>query len=916
MNNEGASIPDPTPSLNNGIDVDVLNDPTISNFKYIKNPAGNDSFELGAEVFAVVDNGVAGDDTFIRTGDIAGTETWSVIDGGAGNDTIDYSQIAYGVEASAASGGTVGEGGLQPFDVFDNIEAIIGSAYADTITGGTEANTLDGGDGDDFLDGFAGDNVLIGGYGTDTILGSDGADSIVASPNNDVTVSGIVEGGAGNDTIIGGGDSQYTQAEFDSIFADGRAATNSTIYGGEGNDSIDVTGDFHAVFGGDGDDTIAVNGGAENAPFPSDYGYYIYFDEGNDLPLPASYVAGGNGVDTYTSIDGFERVKSVISDSDGQFIVDFSFNITSIFQTTEEYGERDYFIPVWRFVTDQGDIDFAHVNGTSFFGKVGNTGFPEPLDVVRPLASNVAAVNSITVTTDGNARFNFTPINSTLDAENDSGLFADNNTPPPGQDIAGTSGNDVLTGTAGSDTISGFQGDDTIEGNEGADTIYGAEGSDSINGGDDDDSISGWENDDTLLGGSGDDSLFGDQGNDLLEGGAGNDFFFGFIGNDTMFGGEGNDTQNGEDGDDFLNGDDGDDSVIGGEGADTVYGWYGDDTVIGGGGNDSVLGDWGNDSVFGGDGNDTVFGFDGNDTMFGGDGADLLSGEADNDAILGEAGNDNIYGGAGNDYLWGDAGADYMEGGAGADGFAYNLASDSTASLTDFIGDFSQSDGDVIDLSAFGGLSFIGTNSFSGGQEVRYSQNSGNTVIEVDTDGNSAADLTVLLGGTINLSVNDFVGVTQVSYNEITGTNNADNLFGTSGADRIRGLDKIDTINGGAGDDILIGGERQDYLTGSAGSDIFLVEQLSESFRNNGTGVYRVDFIQDFEVGVDKIDVSALGFTGLGNGTSGTLDVKYQSGNNRTIVESLDTNANGDRFVINLEGGDYTGTLTANDFLF
>ncbi|MBF2058161.1 MAG: M10 family metallopeptidase C-terminal domain-containing protein [Cyanobacterium sp. T60_A2020_053] len=57
-----------------------------------------------------------------------------------------------------------------------------------------------------------------------------------------------------------------------------------------------------------------------------------------------------------------------------------------------------------------------------------------------------------------------------------------------------------------------------------------------------------------------------------------------------------------------------------------------------------------------------------------------------------------------------------------------------------------------------------------------------------------------------------------------------------------------DTLNGTTGDDILIGGQGADRLTGGKGADIFRYDSLVDIG----------DTITDFEVGIDKIDLSRV----------------------------------------------------------
>jgi len=72
-----------------------------------------------------------------------------------------------------------------------------------------------------------------------------------------------------------------------------------------------------------------------------------------------------------------------------------------------------------------------------------------------------------------------------------------------------------------------------------------------------------------------------------------------------------------------------------------------------------------------------------------------------------------------------------------------------------------------------------------------------------------------------------------------------DILIGTDGDDIIWGNGRKDRIDAGAGDDVLIDGTGKDRLTGGPGADIF-------TFKRDG----RIDIIEDFEIGIDRIDLS------------------------------------------------------------
>ena len=132
-------------------------------------------------------------------------------------------------------------------------------------------------------------------------------------------------------------------------------------------------------------------------------------------------------------------------------------------------------------------------------------------------------------------------------------------------------------------------------------------------------------------------------------------------------------------------------------GNDTIEAGYGDDTLEGGNGNDSLNGGHGADTLGGGNGNDTLAGGDGNDRLFGGRGADTLHGGKGNDYLQGGwTGDDVLTGGTGADTLYGGTGNDTLTGGRDADSFVF-----AHGHGHDRIADFSRSEGDSIDLTAF-----------------------------------------------------------------------------------------------------------------------------------------------------------------------------------------------------------------------
>ena len=257
----------------------------------------------------------------------------------------------------------------------------------------------------------------------------------------------------------------------------------------------------------------------------------------------------------------------------------------------------------------------------------------------------------------------------------------------------------MLHGGTGIDTLYGGLGADTLEGGAGADFLFAGGPSDSFGTGEADwvsykSSPAGvsvdlrpWVEYETPHSGgdAAGDSLVGFMN---IEGSAHADrlvdstpsWWSSFRSGDGHFRGlAGDDTIEAGYGDDNLNGGDGNDTLAGGHGADTL-----------GGGN-------GNDTLNGGDGNDRLFGGRGADTLYGGEGNDYLQGGWTGDDVLtGGTGNDTLYGGTGDDTLTGGADGDTLSGGDGADRFVF-----AQGHGHDRIADFSRSEGDSIDLTAF-----------------------------------------------------------------------------------------------------------------------------------------------------------------------------------------------------------------------
>ena len=273
---------------------------------------GVDSLNLGGKDDVITAfntesiNAGAGDDT-IRLVD----KVTRVIDGGAGNDTLDVSL------SSEESGQSLV---LQDDELKEteegvlgvvNVENVKGSDFNDTFTGNKSANNLFGGAGDDTLSGGGGDDVLSGGTGSNTALytqpmgnyrfsasatglvvtdavGSDGSDTLIdietltfsdgsikvsivggkytlsgTALTDNITIDGNVSlalsGGAGNDTLTGGAGGDILSGDAGDDILRGQAGADQ-LRGGAGNDTLYADSSDTVIEGGAGTDTLHVEG--------------------------------------------------------------------------------------------------------------------------------------------------------------------------------------------------------------------------------------------------------------------------------------------------------------------------------------------------------------------------------------------------------------------------------------------------------------------------------------------------------------------------------------------------------------------------------------------------------------------------------------------------------------------------------
>jgi uncharacterized secreted protein with C-terminal beta-propeller domain/Ca2+-binding RTX toxin-like protein len=519
----------------------------------------------------------------------------------------------------------------------DRIEVDLGGTTISVmIYGGAGNDTLIGGAEHDYITGHEGDDQLMGGGGWDNLIGGTGDDTLDGGDGDD-----LLYGCEGNDQLYGGKGDDYLDSDQvlsrpDDAQVDSEIG-NDTLDGGNGDDDLTAGEGDDLLAGGRGDDGLV--GGPGDDILDGGLGDdRVFGGEGDDE------LAGGGGNDALDGGLGYDladgKPEGITHVFEGRWIVEGDSNPRNL-------NDRI----VIELLPDDPSQLRAIVNG-----KVAGQIAKADIHTVWVVAGK------------GNDRINVELGSDELNCW-----------------IAGGAGDDTLTGGNQVDYFNGEMGNDVLAGGAGNDELYGDEGNDQLDGGAGNDGVYGGDGDNVLSGGQGDDDMNAFNGNDYIDGNAGDDFIDGGDGDDTLRGGGGNDVLWGRDGDDRLNGLGGNDTLAGGTGDDSLAGRAGDDDLLGGVGNDTIQGGDGDDQIGGGRGNDELIGDGGddemvgqagNDSLAGGTGDDSLTGGVGADQAQGGFGDDSIAGGKGRDTLWGGDGTDSLSGGAGVNTINYEEGTD------------------------------------------------------------------------------------------------------------------------------------------------------------------------------------------------------------------------------------------------
>ncbi|QSB18569.1 calcium-binding protein [Pseudomonas sp. 15A4] len=314
------------------------------------------------------------------------------------------------------------------------------------------------------------------------------------------------------------------------------------------------------------------------------------------------------------------------------------------------------------------------------------------------------------------------------------------------------------------------------------------------------------------------------------------------------------------------------------------------------------------------------------DTTFGSqDGQYHLDGSSEANHLIGNDTAEIIRGLGGDDVLQGAGGRDVLTGGDGADIFRFSQISDSYRTATetgsDRILDFDASQ-DRVDLISLG---FTGLgDGHNGTLAIQANADGTRTYLksfDADVDG-QRFELAFEGNLTGQLNSNNLVFTAPT----VEGTAGKDVVTGSAMSEVIYGLAGNDRIDGGRGSDVIIGGAGADQLSGGDDpnlsvygrngindADVFRYTAATDSYRTDSQSF--VDLIVRFANNNDKIDVSALGYTGFGDGTGDTLKLVYNHDLDRTYLKDVEPDAQGHRFEIALTG-DWTQDLGNTEMIF
>jgi Ca2+-binding RTX toxin-like protein len=847
--------------------------------------------------------------------------------GQGGNDTITLNEANGALPRANLFGGTENDtliGGSAADMLFGQAgnDTLLGKGGADFLFGGVGNDTLTGGDANDSVFGESDDDRIIWNPGDDTDLneGGSGIDTIEVNGGNGsesftVTANGTrvrfdridpapfsLDIGTAENLVLNanGGD--------DSFSATGNLAAliQITVDGGTGNDTILGSNGVDLLLGGDGDDFIDGNQGAD-----------------------VVFLGADNDVFQWDPGDGSDTVEG---QADNDIMVFNGSNGNENFNISANGGRVRFTRDLGNIVMDLDDVETIVLNAlggadTTTVNDTAGTGlFEVVVDLAGTLGGAAGDGQADTVVVNGTNGDDFVDILGSGTSAGVLGLT----TLVTITNSEGANDSLVVHALGGDDSLSAFGLNSgvirlTEDGGDGSDFLIGSSGDDVLLGGDMGDYLEGLQGADLALMGAGDDLFVWNpgDGSDTVEGQAGDDrlLFFGSNVGETIdiaanggrvrfFRDVANITMDLDDVEqiDFVALGGADNIVIGdlsgtdlaritldlhgagpgvsGDGqADsiTVNGTQGDDAFGASGGASGVL-------VFGLHTQVSIFNHEpaldrltlnalgGADvvdaTLLQADALQLaINGGLGDDLILGSAGDDQFNGGDGNDVILMGAGDDVftwnpgddndtLEGQAGFDAMVFNGANvgenidiSANGGRVRFFRNVANvtmdlNDVEAVDYNALGGADTVVVNDLSGTDVVEVNVNlaasggggdaqpdnvivqgtGGDDVVLVTGDASGvsvlglAAQVNITGGETANdrLTINALAGDDVVEASGLVATAIALTADGGFGDDVLIGGDGNDTLLGGEDDDVLIGGLGLDILDGGPGGNVVI----------------------------------------------------------------------------------------------
>jgi Ca2+-binding RTX toxin-like protein len=481
-----------TASFSGGV-LTVNGDSLNNSIAISRNAAGNILVNGGA-VPVVGGTPTVANTSLIRASGLAGQDTITIVET---NGALPRANLFGGSENDVLTGGS---GGDQLFGETGN-DTLLGKGGFDFLFGGNDNDTLTGGDADDQVFGQSGTDRMVWNPGDDTDLNEGGAGVDTVEVN----------GGNGLEqftTTANGTRVRFDRLNPAPFAIDIGTSENLVLNANGGDDSFSATGNLVALIaitvdGGTGNDNLLGSNGVDLL-LGGDGNDFVDGQQGNDVGLL------GAGDDTFQWDPG--DGSDVIEGQDGRDSMVFNGSAANENMEASANGGRVRFTRnVANIVMDLNDVEVIDANmlGGADNLVVNDLSGTDVTDVLADLAviggDDLQPDNVITNATNGDdvvtvagvgpnaavsglaARVSVSGAIAGSDRLTVNALASDDVVDATGLaansallTASGGDGDDVLLGGDGNDTLLGGAGDDVIIGGPGTDTIDGAPGDDVV----------------------------------------------------------------------------------------------------------------------------------------------------------------------------------------------------------------------------------------------------------------------------------------------------------------------------------------------------------------------------------------------------------------------------------------------------